>query len=151
MPCTCSTYTLGVLLSVITRFEDWLSRWRAAAAVFTAIAVVISMSMLPMSLVVSPVPTVFLSTTTSMLLPMPPKPYCKPTFSGCRSQETFQFLPSSFLQALPLTTTATATTPITQLKQRTIALTGFKWHSTHPFIPFTNCKPFLPWHMQTKY
>jgi hypothetical protein len=107
---------------------------------------VISMSMLPMSLVVSPVPTVFLSTTTSMLLPMLPKLYCKPTLFDLRNQETFQFLPSSLLQTLPLTATATATTPITQLQQRTIALTSFKWHSTHTFIPYTSVsQTFFKW------
>jgi len=78
------------------------------------------MTMLPMSLVVSPMPTVFLSATTPMLLPVLLKPYRKPALSCCSSQETLQFLPPSLLQPLPLTTAATATTPITQLQKRTI-------------------------------
>lgn len=152
IPCTCITYRLGVLLFVSTWFEAWLSRRRATATVFTATAVVISMTMLPMSLVVSPMPTVFLSTTTPMLFPMLLRPYCKSTLSCRRSQETLQLLPSSLLQAFPLTATATATTPITQLKQRTTALTSSKWHSTHSFIPYINCKQyFLMWHTQMKY
>jgi hypothetical protein len=142
--CTCITYRLGVLLLFLsTWFEARLSRRRATATVFTATAVVISMTMRPMSLVVSPVPTVFLSTTTSMLLPMLFKPYWKPALSCRRGQKTLQFLPSSLLQSFPLTTTATATTPITQLQQRTIVPTSSKWHSTQSFIPYTDRKQYL--------
>ena len=113
-----------------TWFEAWLSRRWATATVFTATAIVISMAMLPMSLVMSPVPTVFLSATTSMLLPMFLKPYRKPTLSCRRSQETLQFLPSSLLQPFPLPTAATATTPITQLQQRTTVPNSSKWHNS---------------------
>jgi len=151
VPCTCITYRLDVLL-LSTWFEAWLSRRWATATVFTATAVVISVTMFPMSLVVSPMSTVFLSATTPMLLPMLLKPYWKPALSCRRSQQTLQFLPSSLFQPFPLTTTATATTPITQLQKKNNSSTSSKWHSTHSFIPYTNCKQyFLKRHTQIKY
>jgi hypothetical protein len=130
------TYRLIILLFVHTWFEAWLSRRWPATRVFTATAVVISMTMLPMPLVVSSVPAVFLATTTSMLLPMLLKPYWQPTLSCCRSQETLQFLPSPLLQAFSLTATVTATTTVTQLKQTTT----IEWRTWVP----TNIVLILP-------